>query len=192
MNCPSPIHNNKVLEGVVNGWQLSGITQLQSGVSLQFNNGSSNFNLNTGPNTLPNGDAISSRTINGTDQIQVMPVLTCDPTKNLATHQYINGACFSLPTPGHNGPNIMPEMFGPAFFNSDLSLFKNFNFSETKKLQFRFSGYNFLNHPLYSFGHDNNLHLNFGADGKVADPTFGYATNKIGRRIIQLAIKFYF
>jgi hypothetical protein len=189
---PGPVHNNKVLEGVVNGWQLSGITQLQSGVSLQFNNGSSNFNLNTGPNTLPNGDSITSRTINGTDQIQVMPVLTCDPTKNLAAHQFINGACFALPTPGHNGPNILPELFGPAFFNSDLSLFKNFSFSENKKLQLRFSGYNFLNHPLYSFGHDNNLHLNFGANGTVADPTFGYATNKIGRRIIQLAIKFYF
>jgi hypothetical protein len=87
----------------------------------------------------------------------------------------------------------MPEMFGPGFVNTDLSIFKNFKFSEARKLQFRFSGYNAFNHPLSSFGHDNNLNLQFGADGKVSNlNTFGFVTNKVGRRVIQLAVKFYF
>jgi hypothetical protein len=74
----------------------------------------------------------------------------------------------------------------------DLSVFKNFSVGESRKLQFRFSGYNFLNHPVYSFGNDSNLNLTFGPDGTVNNPNFGTTTNKIGRRIIQLAVKFYF
>ena len=45
----------------------------------------------------------------------------------------------------------MPYIKGPAFFNNDLSLFKNFQLSEAKKIQFRVSAFNFLNHPLASF-----------------------------------------
>jgi hypothetical protein len=189
---PSPIQHHAILEGVVNGWQISGITQFQSGVNLQQNNGSVNFNLNPPAGTLPGGNNLSARTVAGTESVSLMPLVTCNPTANLREHQFINGACFALPGPGNNGPYVMPEMFGPAFFNSDLSLFKNFVFSESRKLQFRFSGYNFMNHPLYSFGHDNNLNLSFGADGKVNNSNFGLVTNKVGRRVIQLAVKFYF
>lgn len=178
----NPVRHNAVLGGLVNGWQLSGITQIQSGTNLQMNVGNGNFNLG----------GISSRVISGTDSIQVQPLLTCNPNSNLGDHQYINASCFAPPTPGHNGPAIMPEMFGPAFFTSDLSAFKNFQFKERHKVQFRFSAYNFLNHPLYSFGSDSNLNLSFDANGKVSNPTFGVATNKIGRRIIQLAVKYSF
>jgi len=120
-------------------------------------------------------------------------VLTCDPSKNLAKNQYINGNCFAPPTPGHNGAFIMPYIKGPAFFDSDLSLFKNFQISESKKVQFRFSAYNFLNHPLASFnpaGGDGNLTLNF-TNGK-AQPTFGYVDFLNGNRSVQLVLKFFF
>ena len=189
---PNPIHNNKLLGGVVNGWQISGITQFQSGVNLQFQNGSVNFNLNVPAGTLPDGQSLTNRTVAGTESVTLMPVLTCNPNNGLREHQYINASCFGLPSPGTNGAYIMPEMFGPAFFNSDLSLFKNFAFSENRRLQFRFTGYNFINHPLWSFGHDNNLNLAFGPDGKVNNTNFGIATNKVGRRMISMAVKFYF
>ena len=128
--------------------------------------------------------------------ISAQPVLTCDPRDGLANNQFINGACFSMPTPGHNGSFIMPYIKGPAFFNSDLSMFKNFQMGETRKLQFRVSAYNFLNHPLTSFnpaGGDGNLTLNINANGKGANsPTFGYANYLNGNRTIQLALKFFF
>ena len=39
----------------------------------------------------------------------------------------------------------------------------------------------------------NNLNLNFdGTTGKLSNDNFGIATEKLGHRIIQLAIKFYF
>ncbi len=188
----NPVRNNPVLKAAVNGWQLSGITQFQSGVNLQANNGSVNFTLSVPASSLPNGDSLSARTVSGSESLTLMPVLTCNPAQGLKNRQYINPACFALPSPGNNGGYVMPEMFGPSFVNSDLSLFKNFSFSEARKLQFRFSGYNFINHPLWSFGHDNNLNLSFGPDGKVNNSNFGYVTNKVGRRVISMAVKFYF
>ena len=107
--------------------------------------------------------------------------------------QYINASCFSIPTAiGQNGPSVLPAIYGPAFFNSDLGLFKNFTFKESKKLQLRFNGTNFLNHPLWSFN-GSNLSLGFdGNTGKLNTPLFGTVTQKQGHRIIQAAVKFYF
>ena len=130
-----------------------------------------------------------------------MPILTCDPRKNLGPHQYLNGSCFSVPTvPGKNGPTVLPEFFGPWFWTSDLSLFKNFQMGEHKKFQFRFSAYNFMNHPLWTFTGNgvgsSNVNLNFGSDGAggqtQTNSTFGITPIKQGNRIIQLALKYYF
>ena len=55
------------------------------------------------------------------------------------------------------------------------------------------NAYNFLNHPLWSFvGSSANLKPNFDAAGNMINPVFGVTTEKQGRRIIQLAVKFYF
>jgi len=197
---PNPARNNVVAKGLINGWQISGITQFQSGVNLvanvsSGNGGNLNFNINPNGFKMANGYNVHPRTINGTDSVPLQPLITCNPNSGLASNQFVNGSCFALPTvQGGNGPIVMPEMFGPAFFNSDLSLFKNFQFSESRKLQLRFSAYNFLNHPLWSFRNgSNNLNLNFAGDtGKLSNDSFGLATEKLGHRIIQLAIKFYF
>ncbi len=55
-----------------------------------------------------------------------------------------------------------PLSYGPAFFDSDLAVFKNFTIREGMKLQLRAQAYNFLNHPLYSFpSGTSNLNLHF-------------------------------
>lgn len=189
----NPIRGNPIAKGLLNGWQVSGISQIQSGVNLTVNTNNT-FNLDAGGAKLANGYNISAESITGTRSIGLRPILTCNPTENLGENQYVNSACFALPTtPGVNGPTLPPAIYGPMFMNHDLGLFKNFNISESKKLQFRFNAYNFLNHPLYSFvGNSNNLRLTFDASGKLANPNFGTATEKQGRRIVQLALKFYF
>jgi hypothetical protein len=204
---PNPIQSNKLLKGVVNGWQLSGITQLQSGVNLTGNSSGGDFNATGNISSSLHvdnsyGSTVSSYSINGTDQVPLQPFVTCNPTANLAPHQYINGNCFTISTtPGQNGPIVLPEYFGPWFFNSDLSLFKNWQISESKKLQFRFSGYNFLNHPIWSFAGagpgSNSTYLNFSPNPNGGEPintnaSFGYTPIKLGNRIVQLALKFYF
>ena len=206
----SVYHGNKFLSGVVNGWQISGITQIQSGSPLQAVN-SSNFGMGgtfLPGTTLANGVSLypgptdkwqpvglSNALVTGSADINMQPILTCDPRKGLASHQFINGNCFAVPSPGHNGSFIFPYIKGPTFFNSDLSLFKNFQLSESRKIQFRFSMYNFLNHPLTSYnpaGGDGNLTLSFDKSGKLNNPTFGYADFLNGNRSIQLVLKFFF
>lgn len=185
---------NKIGGGVINGWQLSGITQIQSGANLTGFSGSANFGLNLNSVNIPGTNyVVSNASLLGTTDIQLNPILTCNPTSNLKPHQYINASCFSFPTQiGQNGPTELPAIYGPAYFNWDLGLFKNFQITESKKLQFRVNGYNFLNHPLWSF---NGSHLTLGFDGttgKMNTPDFGIVTDKQGRRIIQLAVKFFF
>ena len=184
---------DKIVGGFVNGWQLSGITQIESGPNLTgIQNQSFGMNLNSYkiPGTTFN---VSNVALLGTPNIQLNPVLTCNPAQGLAAHQFINPGCFSIPTAiGQNGPSILPAIYGPAFFNSDLGLFKNFQIKESKKLQIRFNGTNFLNHALWSFN-GSNLGLGFdGGTGKVNTPLFGTVTQKQGHRIIQVAAKFYF
>jgi hypothetical protein len=193
---------NKLASGAVNGWKLSGITQFQSGANIQAAI-SGTFNVSgyipvgtklpDGTVVTATGVGITSNLINGSPDYPVLPVLTCDPSKNLAPHQYVNGNCFAVPTPGHNGSYIMPYMHGPAFYTNDLSLFKDFKFTERQTLQFRVTGYNFLNHPLTSFiPGDNNFNLTFDQSGKQTNATFGQATSEKGYRILQFALKYVF
>jgi hypothetical protein len=185
---------NKVAGGFVNGWQVSGIVQVQSGANLTANR-TENFGLNLNSYKIPGTTFnVSSASLLGTNNIALHPLVTCDPTANLQPHQYINGACFAIPTQiGQNGPTTLPVIYGPAFFNADLGLFKNFQIKERMKLQFRANGYNFLNHPLWSFTSATNLTLGYnGTTGLSNSPTFGYTTQKQGHRVVQLAVKFIF
>jgi hypothetical protein len=195
----SPV-KNKAAGSLINGWQLSGITQLQSGTNLVGQSGE-NFGMALNGAVIPgsqsalnpNGVGISNLTLLGTPDIQLNPIETCNPASGLGHNQFINPTCFSFPTKvGQNGPSVLAPIYGPAFFNSDLGLFKNFNMSEGKrKLQFRFNAYNFLNHPLWSFN-GNNLSLGFNPNGTVSTPDFGTVNSKQGHRVVQAAVKFYF
>jgi hypothetical protein len=184
---------DKILGAFTNGWQLSGITQLESGPNLTGIQGQ-NFGMNLNGYQIPGtGFNVSNVSLLGTPNIQLNPVLTCNPSAGLAKNQFINAGCFAAPSAvGQNGPSVLPAIYGPAFFNWDMGLFKNFQFKEAKKLQLRFNGYNFLNHPLWSF---NGSNLNLGFDqgtGKVNTPLFGTVTQKQGHRVVQMAVKFYF
>jgi hypothetical protein len=190
----SPTHD-KILGGFVNGWQLSGITQLQSGVNLTGNSSGQNFGMTLNSYKIPGTTFnVTNESLLGTNAVQLNPIETCNPGKNLGPQQFINPSCFTFPTQiGENGGSVLPPVYGPWFINSDLGLFKNFQFSESRKLQFRIDGYNFLNHALWSFYNGENLTLGFdGGTGAVNTPLFGTTTDKQGHRIVQLAVKFYF
>ncbi len=214
-NLPSPIHDNKLVGGVVNGWQISGLTSLQSGANLTGNAGYDwNMNLNGAvmPGTPTTGSAanyIGNQAIFGSPDLQLSPLVTCDPKEGLQAHQFVNPNCFAVPTTvGTGGPALLPAEYGPAYFNSDLGIFKNFRIGsrESNKLQVRAEAQNFLNHPLWSFPNSNNLGLSFvqGTTVNAAGQTvgtdtftqtnsnFGYTTFKQGHRIVELTAKYYF
>ncbi|HVW84818.1 MAG TPA: hypothetical protein VHB50_09050, partial [Bryobacteraceae bacterium] len=187
---------NKAAGYVVNGWQVSGILQWQSGANLTGFSSNNNFGANYNHYKVPGTQFdVSNLSLLGTDAIQLNPTLTCDPASGLGKNQFINPNCFGIPTAlGQNGPTVLPAVYGPAFFNADLGLFKNFALGEVRKIQLRFNAYNFLNHPLWSFN-GSNLNLNFDANGKItpqSDANFGAVTEKQGHRVVQLAVKFYF
>jgi hypothetical protein len=188
---PRKDFGNRFLNGVVNGYQFSGITQIQSGAMLSA---ASNyyFNLQNGPN------AVFSV---GTPDVTVAPVLTCDPSLGLKKNQFANGHCFSYPFQGTGiGNTRMPGLHGPKYWSSDVAAEKDFSISERQKLQFRFTAKNFLNHDLLSFASgDPNLTLNFSG-GQNNTPVgvlnnvdaFGYATKHYGQRILELSAKYAF
>jgi hypothetical protein len=224
-------HSNALVNGLANGWQISGITQLESGANLTYqgqggggtNNFNSNFNaaytcvataaeMASGhscpqsaaiiPGSIskanPTGIAINNQSILGTSSQQLNPLVTCDIRGHVVAHQFVNGNCLQPTlTPGVNGPTLLPAAYGPAFFDSDLGIFKNFQIREGMKLQLRGQAYNFLNHPQYSFPSGSNLTLQFQQDPVTqaitqSNPNFGRSTQKEGSRIIEFGAKFFF
>jgi hypothetical protein len=147
---------DRFLGGLTNGWVLSGITQWQSGAPIQPNS-SGDLNVAWPANMQP-ADYLGTNAFAATE-----PLLTCDPRHGLKSGQYFNPSCFAPPTGGKNGDIIWPYIKGPAFFNSDLAIYKDFTFKEHHKVEFRMSAFNFLNHALWQFGQGgaSDLNLNF-------------------------------
>ena len=103
---------------------------------------------------------------------------------------------------------------GPAFFASDLTLQKTFPLKESRNIQLKLAGFNFLNHPLTSFSsrypREANLQFydpnNVGFAGvqlvNSANPggncsdagsqCFGYAGYKTGRRVLEVMARYNF
>jgi hypothetical protein len=195
---PDPVRN-LVLGHIVNGWQVSGITSFESG--MPFSMFSENFAgtiamSGTMANGQPFGGEPGSIFVAGTPDTSVQPFLVCDPREGRAENQYANPECFTAPSPGQNGHYQLPYLKRPARQNHDLSVFKNFTWGkEHQKLQFRFSMYNFVNHPQWVFEDgDPGLSLDF-EDGVLQQDSienFGRPIKKRGKRIIQFGIKFIF
>lgn len=70
---------------------------------------------------------------------------------------------------------------GPGYWNLDGALYKNFNITESKKLQIRFEAYNVFNHA------------NLGISGGEAEVNTGFVpASFFGRRFVNVAGKFIF
>lgn len=189
ISVPYSHSSSAFVKAAANGWQVSGITQVTSGAQIAVQGGANlNFNLQQG-NIGPNQDNVH---LLGTPDITLYPVITCNPAKGLAHNQFINPSCFAPAPAGSLGTGGMPYLAGPRYWNSDLTLMKNFRLSERQSLQFRFSGFDFLNHSLLSFTNsDNNLKLTFDSSGR-ANSNFGLAQYRFGHRILELGMKYSF
>ena len=134
---------DKILAGFVNGWQLSGITQLESGPNLTGIQGQ-NFGMNLNGYQIPGTTFnVSNVSLLGTPNIQLNPVLTCNPSSGLAAHQYINSSCFAAPSAvGRMVPASCRRFTAPASSIWTLACSRTSD-QGTEKLQFRLNGYNF-------------------------------------------------
>jgi hypothetical protein len=205
-NMPNYVkHGSQIVRQAVNGWQLSGITSYQSGAPLQPNVGGnmnatypSNLSVpfNDTPaapdNSLPLSNGLRAVAINpstwfGTpSQRVILPKVVCDPRKGLAKGQYFNDKCFAPPSYGEQGTLIWPYIHAPAYFNSDLALYKSFSITGNQRFELRISATNFLNHPLKEFnaaGGNADVMLNFTKTLTTAD----VPTNTAGHTLQALS-----
>jgi hypothetical protein len=197
IHTPTLVKNNILAGAVVNGWEISGITQVQSGAPLETNTNNLNFSA-----------PISISDVVGTPDQILRPILTCNPKKNLHSGQYFNPSCFGLPTVGTaatsnsaavlgvNGPVQWPYIKGPKYVSSDLAAFKNFKFRSSQNIQFRASAFNFLNHKLKQFGtgDDTQLKMKYDTNNNITLPEnfTGKPLGIVGRRVMEFALKYEF
>jgi hypothetical protein len=192
--------NHALLNGVLDGWEISGIEQYGSGTPFTDIAQGGNLHNEYGGNQVigiygNNSLNLGNEAITGTpDEISV-PVVTCDPRSGLKPHQYFNPGCFAAPSQNHNGTFRLPYIHGPAYTNDELGIFKDFKVRDAGRLQIRAQSFNFLNRaPDVYQQYDSSLYMGYSTSGKPPDnaSTAGVTTTRIGHRTIQLAAKYYF
>ena len=130
----------------------------------------------------------------GTNDIQLNPMLTCNPAVGPGAQSVHQPELFRHPErrSARTARRCCRRSTDRPSSTPIWDFSRTSSSRKSKKLQFRFNAYNFLNHPLWSFN-GSNLTLGFDPNtGKVNTPLFGTVTQKQGHRIVQAAIKFYF
>jgi Carboxypeptidase regulatory-like domain len=194
---------NRIAGAVANNWLISGITNFSSGGNMQTGvSYSPSFYMQGTIADPTNGSySVMNTTVLGTPDVNLQPTVKCNLKSNLGPHQYINGSCFGVPSQGTNGQSILPYVHGPAFFNTDLTLERSFNVGHegNQHIRLRYAAFNFLNHPLNSFGtgyaNQSTLIVNgtsLANAGVAPNTTFGYAPDKLGRRISEISLRYDF
>ncbi|HET6647084.1 MAG TPA: hypothetical protein VFH01_07130, partial [Pyrinomonadaceae bacterium] len=137
---------NPITRGVFNGWQISGITTVQSGIPirLKFTGDIATAGTATG---WYGSDAFNG-TNAGASLGAVTPVYLGNPQVG-GTELGIKAFDLSklgIPSFPNSGPSQPPfYLRTPGRSNFDISFFKNFSIDETKKIQFRTGLFNVFN-----------------------------------------------
>jgi hypothetical protein len=171
------------------GWTISGISSWQKGgyIPAELGNGVPNFGLGLSYTGLPAnatangiGSGIGAKTYFGTDEnVPILPTLTCNPTGGLASHQVLNGKCFSAPAVGAQGGKAFPYMNATPYFDNDLALYRSFHLHEKQQIQVRLSAFDWLNHSLLEFASSNYYSLAYTVDynSKAITPSFNQGSS---------------
>jgi outer membrane receptor protein involved in Fe transport len=158
-------HVNPFVDGVIGGWDLTGIVTLQSGAPFSVSM-SSNASANTGTFLRPN------RICNGKK-----------PSGQQTLAAYYDTSCFVNPPQyqfGNTGRNIL---IGPSYQTIDAGLHKDFHIREALGMQFRAEFFNLLNTA--NFGFPNNS-IGSAAAGRISS----LATGATARQL-QFAARFH-
>lgn len=152
----------------LSGWQLNGITRVQSGQP---------FNVTSGVDTNLDG------TNNDRPNIVGNPYLPGGRGRAVTIKAYFNTAAFAaVPAGTPYGNAQFDAIFGPKFVNTDLSAFKTFPVYKEASLQFRGEVFNVF----------NNVNLNNPASNRSTTATFGVISGAAAPRIVQFALRLSF
>ncbi len=157
----------------VGGWQVNTITSWQTGVNRSV----SSTNLTGISYVTQRADST------GVDPYSSFNGIT--PGSGFGstnTNRYwFNPAAFSATLPLKFGTSGRDIIQAPAWWDSDISAFKNFYFKEQIYLQFRAESFNALNNVKF-----------FPPDMSVVSPTFATLQSADRPRVMQLALRLYF
>ena len=139
--------DNPFGRGLLNGWQLSGISTVSSGVPiwLAFSGPAGSDDVELAYFGTPDHVLLSSP---GGQSQGLAPVYSCDPrTGNTRNgEKLLDLSCIGFPGVGESGQVIPPfDLRSPTTQNHDLTLFKNFAIRGEQKLQFRVGLFNIFN-----------------------------------------------
>ena len=162
--------SNGLMKSLVGGWSVSGIITVESGLPVNFTGGSNLVGGANSPGNRPD--------LNGSIKYEHSPVASTDPFQHI---QYVDTSVFSTPAPGTWGNLSHNAIRGPGRDNWNLSLFKNFAFTESAGLQLKLETFNTFNHTQFQT-----------VDNGLGDSRFGQFTAAYPARIVQLAGKVYF
>lgn len=169
---------------ILGGWQLAGVITASTG--------------NWFTPTDVSGSSVSTSDCGGTVAVSCdRPNRVGDPNANpCIPGTFFNTCAFStntiMGTWGNAGRNIIR---GPGFQTWDLSLFKNFELTETRRFEFRAEFFNIWNHVNPQFANPDTIGSDTPATDFLGDPSiapFGVPAAALPPRRIQFALKFYF
>jgi hypothetical protein len=146
---PDPIkeEGNFIAKGVLNGWQLSGISTVASGTPIWLGFAGPAGSAGISQAYYGTGD-VAILTDNGSIGNGLAPVYTCDPNVggNKVGEKLFDINCIGFPAFGAVGEVIPPyDLRTPTRSNHDITLFKNFAIHGDQKLQFRVGVFNIFN-----------------------------------------------
>ncbi len=173
--------SNAVTNGIFNGWQVSGITTIQSGIPIRLR-----FTGDIAQASQAVG-WYGSDAFNGTNAGASLGAITPLYLGNPRVGGTALGAKvfdiskLAIPTFPNTGPSQPPFYIRtPGRSNFDISFFKNFNITEEKKIQFRTGLFNVFNQAYPTqinvtstspFGSDIFLALETVCNRRVTVPT---------------------
>ncbi len=158
---------------VVGGWGVNAIVQAQSGFPL---------NIAAAANGLQ-GLAYVGSSGNGLRPNLIADPVLADAAQRKKTLTWFNIAAFQAPpqfTFG-NSPRTLSNLRSPGYFGTNMSLQRNFKFTETTRLQFRAEAFNLFNRTNFIIPSTILGAVNFGQLIAAEDA-----------RQLQFALKLYF
>jgi hypothetical protein len=136
---------NRVVSAVAGNWQVNGAVAFHSGQPFTVNsNGCQGVWNRCMPELVP-----------GTDP-------NAAPAGGRNPNKWFNTANFLPPAPLTGGNLGLQTNYGPPTRSVDLSIFKDFPFTERWRLQFRAETFNLANTPQFSLPDNNRQDANFG------------------------------
>jgi hypothetical protein len=171
----TPKFSNAKVSMLASGWKLAGIYRAQSAPWLTV--------------SLASDVALNGQSAATERPVQVLQNPLC---ANPSPTCWINPAAFALPAPGTISPLGRGNIPGPAFFQIDAAISREFRIHGGATLEFRGEAFNLSNSyragvspPSLATG-GSGLSLTYGTS------TFGQVQTALDPRIIQVAAKFTF